>query len=52
MSNDSEGKAPPQRVISLLGAASETLFRLGLGHTLVGRSHECEFPSSIVANVP
>ena len=48
----SNASAPPQRVISLLGAATETLFRLGLGHTLVGRSHECDFPSSILVRVP
>ena len=48
----SNASAPPQRVISLLGAATETLFRLGLGHTLVGRSHECDFPSSILWTIP
>ena len=35
---------PQQRVVSLLGAATETLYRLGLGDTLVGRSHECDYP--------
>lgn len=37
-------RSPPQRVVSLLGAATETLYRLGLGDRLVGRSHECDYP--------
>lgn len=37
-------KATPQRVVSLLGAATETMYRLGLGDKLVGRSHECDYP--------
>ena len=39
----------PQRVVSLLGAATETLFRLGLGSTLVGRSHECDYPPAVLS---
>mmetsp|Transcript_26292 Transcript_26292/g.37042 ORF Transcript_26292/g.37042 Transcript_26292/m.37042 type:complete len:477 (+) Transcript_26292:46-1476(+) len=44
------GEAPskedgaPKRVVSLLGASTETLFRLGLGSAVVGRSHECDYP--------
>jgi iron complex transport system substrate-binding protein len=42
---------PNQRIISLLPAATEMICALGLGHQLVGRSHECDYPSSIV-NLP
>lgn len=34
----------PKRVVSLLGAATEVIYRLGLGEKLVGRSHECDYP--------
>lgn len=33
------------RIVSLLPAATETLFALGLGRHIVGRSHECDFPA-------
>jgi len=39
----------PPRVISLLSGATETMYRLGAGHMLVGRSHECDFPSCSMA---
>lgn len=46
----SEEKAvSPQRVVSLLGAATEVLFRLGLGGRLVGRSHECDYPEAVLS---
>ena len=38
----------PRRVVSLLGAASETVVRLGRADVLVGRSHECDWPPSIL----
>ena len=38
----------PQRVVSLLGAATETIYRLGRGDLLVGRSHECDWPPSVL----
>ena len=38
---------PPQRIVSLLGASTETIYRLGLGHLLVGRSHECDWPPQV-----
>jgi len=41
----------PQRVVSLLGAATETLYRLGLGDKLIGRSHECDYPPACL-NLP
>lgn len=34
----------PNRVVSLLGAATEVIYRLGLGEKLIGRSHECDYP--------
>jgi len=34
------------RVVSLLSSATETVFALGLGDLLVGRSHECDAPSA------
>ena len=40
---------PPQRIVSLLGASTETIYRLGLGHLLVGRSHECDWPPAVLA---
>jgi iron complex transport system substrate-binding protein len=35
------------RVVSLLPGATEMACALGLGNTLVGRSHECDFPSFV-----
>jgi iron complex transport system substrate-binding protein len=37
------------RVVSLLGAATETMYRLGVGHYLVGRSHECDYPRAALS---
>jgi iron complex transport system substrate-binding protein len=34
----------PLRIVSLLPAATEMVFALGLGDRLVGRSHECNWP--------
>ena len=39
------------RIVSLVPSATEILCLLGAGDRLVGRSHECDFPSS-VAGVP
>jgi len=36
----------PLRIVSLLPAATEMLFALGLGERVVGVSHECDFPAS------
>lgn len=38
-----------KRVVSLLPSATETLFRIGGAGMLVGRSHECDFPSEMSA---
>jgi iron complex transport system substrate-binding protein len=35
----------PQRIVSLLPAATEAIYLFGLGQRLVGRSHECDHPS-------
>mmetsp|Transcript_35013 Transcript_35013/g.68946 ORF Transcript_35013/g.68946 Transcript_35013/m.68946 type:complete len:489 (-) Transcript_35013:179-1645(-) len=37
-------KNPEPRVLSLLSASTEIVFRLGCGHMLVGRSHGCDDP--------
>ncbi|MDX2106102.1 MAG: ABC transporter substrate-binding protein [Candidatus Melainabacteria bacterium] len=36
------------RIISLIASATETLHRLGLLDNVVGRSHECDYPASIL----
>jgi iron complex transport system substrate-binding protein len=36
------------RIVSLLPAATEIVDRLGLAESLVGRSHECDYPARIV----
>lgn len=36
------------RVISLIASSTETLYRLGLLDFVVGRSHECDYPASIL----
>jgi iron complex transport system substrate-binding protein len=48
-STKDEQQHQPKRVISLLGAATETIYRLGLGHRLVGRSHECDYPPDVLS---
>ncbi len=40
---------PEKRIISLLPAATEIVCALGLKDQLVGRSHECDSPESIVS---
>lgn len=38
------------RIVSLLASATEMVAGLGLGHRLVGISHECDFPTEILHN--
>src|SRR5438046_571458 len=35
------------RIISLLASGTELVHALGLGESLVGRSHECDWPESV-----
>lgn len=42
---------PVMRIVSLLPSATEIVFALGLGDELVGRTHECDYPSE-AASVP
>lgn len=37
------------RIVSLLPAATEIVCALGLRETLVGRSHECDYPADVTA---
>ena len=37
----------PMRVVSLLPSATEILCTAGAANLLVGRSHECDYPSNI-----
>ncbi len=39
------------KVVSLISSATETVYALGAGRFLVGRSHECDYPAS-VSNLP
>jgi iron complex transport system substrate-binding protein len=36
------------RIISLIASSTEIVHALGLGHLMVGRSHECDYPQSIM----
>jgi iron complex transport system substrate-binding protein len=36
------------RIVSLLSSATEILYALGLGDSVVGVSHECDFPAEVV----
>jgi iron complex transport system substrate-binding protein len=38
---------PTEKIVSLLPAATEIICALGLEESLVGRSHECDFPESV-----
>jgi iron complex transport system substrate-binding protein len=37
------------RIVSLLPSATEIVYALGLGDELVGRTHECDYPSEALA---
>jgi iron complex transport system substrate-binding protein len=37
------------RIISLIASATEIVHALGMGDFMVARSHECDFPSSVLA---
>lgn len=40
---------PSSRIVSLLPSATEIVAALGAGRRLVGRSHECDFPPSVLS---
>lgn len=44
--------APPKRVVSLVPSETETLFDLGLGDRVVGRTEYCIEPAGEVARIP
>lgn len=48
MPSDAEALPRPQRVASLLPSATEMVAAVGALDRLVGRSHECDFPPSVV----
>ena len=35
------------RIVSLIASATEIIHALGMGHFMVARSHECDFPGSV-----
>jgi iron complex transport system substrate-binding protein len=37
------------RIVSLISSATEIVYALGLGESLVGRSHECDYPERVKA---
>ena len=37
------------RIVSLISSATEIIHALGMGHSMVGRSHECDFPHSVLS---
>ena len=37
----------PTKIVSLLPAATEIVYALGLGKSLAGRSHECDYPDEV-----
>lgn len=43
---------PPQRIVSLVPSDTETLFALGLGDRVVGRTRYCEEPAGEVERIP
>ncbi|MBL4576189.1 MAG: hypothetical protein JKY51_08860, partial [Opitutaceae bacterium] len=40
---------PEHRIISLIASSTETLCALGFRDSLVGRSHECDYPASVTS---
>ena len=42
-------KPPNTRVVSLLSSATEILHELGGISSMVGRSHECDFPAAVIS---
>ena len=42
-------RLPVPRIISLIASATEIVHALGMGDFMVARSHECDFPSSVLS---
>jgi len=45
-------EAPPRRIVSLVPSITETLFALGVGERVVGRTRFCTRPADEVVSVP
>jgi len=41
--------AKASRIVSLIASATEIVHALDMGHSMVARSHECDFPSSVLS---
>ena len=52
MGRDVMLSSPPQRIISLVPSDTESLFALGLGERVVGRTAYCEEPADKVSSIP
>lgn len=52
MGRDLMVRAEPQRIVSLVPSETETLFALGLGERVVGRTRYCEEPADRVDAIP
>lgn len=44
--------SPPRRVVSLVPSMTESLFELGLGERVVGRTDYCVYPTGLIDHVP
>jgi iron complex transport system substrate-binding protein len=47
MNNGPINDTAPQRIVSFLPSATEMICALGLGHQLMGITHECDYPAEI-----
>ncbi len=47
--NHTEIKARPEKVVCLSPAVAETIFEMGFGETVIGRSGYCDYPDEVLA---